>query len=174
MLTVPVNDRDHIQGPATAAVTVVEYGDFECPYCDEAYFVVKEIQRQLGDQLCFVFRHFPLADVHPHARHAAEASEVVGAQGKFWEMHDSLFEHQEQLDDAGLEEQAVALGLDRERFQQDMEHHTYAHHVQEDVESGRHSRVSGTPSFFINGVFHDDTYKLDVLLPAIKAVMRSA
>lgn len=173
MLTVPVSGRDHIQGPVTAVVTVVEYGDFECPYCGEAYLVVKEIQRQLGDRLCFVFRHFPLADVHPHARHAAEASEVAGAEGKFWEMHDSLFEHQDQLDDAGLERQAIVLNLDRERFREDMKHHTYVHHVQEDVESGRHSRVSGTPTFFINGVLHDDTYKLDVLLPAIKAAIAS-
>lgn len=174
MLTMAVSERDHMQGPVTAAVTVVEYGDFECPYCDEAYFVVKEIQKQLGNQLCFVFRHFPLTNVHPHARHAAEASEVAGAQGKFWEMHDSLFEHQNQLDDVGLEEQALSLNLDKKRFQEDMEQHTYAHHVQEDVESGRHSRVSGTPSFFINGILHDDTYKLDVLLPAIKAAMVSA
>ncbi len=174
MLTMPVSDRDHIQGSMTGGVIVVEYGDFECPYCAEAYTVMKEIQSQLGSQLCFVFRHFPLTNVHPHARHAAEAAEGAGSQGKFWEMHDSLFEHQDQLDDAGLEQQAVALNLNRERFQEDMEHHTYAHRVQEDVESARRSRVSGTPSFFINGVLHDDTYKLDVLLPAIKAAIVSA
>lgn len=174
MLTMPVSDRDHIQGLMTAAVTLVEYGDFECPYCEEAYFVVKEIQKELDNQLCFVFRHFPLTNVHPHARHAAEAAEVAGAQNKFWEMHGRLFEHQDQLDDAGLEEQAVALHLDKERFREDMEQHVYAHHVQEDVEGGRRSRVSGTPSFFINGILHDDTYKLDVLLPAIKAAMTSA
>ncbi len=174
MLTMPVSDRDHIQGSVTAAVTLVEYGDFECPYCEEAYFVVKEIQKELGNQLCFVFRHFPLTNVHPHARHAAEAAEVAGAQGKFWEMHERLFEHQDQLDDTGLEEQAIVLHLNTERFRKDMEKHVYAHHVQEDVEGGRRSRVSGTPSFFINGVLHDDTYKLDVLLPAIKAAMASA
>ncbi len=174
VLTEPISERDHIQGSVTAAVTVVEYGDFECPYCAEAYIVVKEIQRQLDSQLCFVFRHFPLTNVHPHARHAAEAAEEAGAQGKFWEMHNRLFEHQDRLDDEGLEQQAVALNLDRERFQEDMKHHVYAHRVQEDVESGRHSRVSGTPSFFINGMLHDDTYKLEVLLPAIKAAIASA
>jgi protein-disulfide isomerase len=171
MLTISANDRDHVQGPLTAAVLLVEYGDFECPYCEEAYFVVKKIQKELGNRLCFVFRHFPLTNVHPHARHAAEAAEAAGAQGKFWEMHGRLFEHQDRLDDMGLEEQAVALHLDKVRFQEDMRQHVYAHHVQEDVESGRHSRVSGTPSFFINGVLHDDTYKLDVLLQAIKAAM---
>ncbi|GAC1362627.1 MAG: hypothetical protein NVS2B12_05170 [Ktedonobacteraceae bacterium] len=171
MLTVPVSERDHIKGPATAVVTIVEYGDFECPYCAEAYLVVKEIQRQLSDQLRLIFRHFPLADVHPYARHAAE---VAGAQGKFWEMHNRLFEHQNQLNDDGLQLQAVVLDLNIESFQQDMKRHTYAHRVQEDVESGRHSRVSGTPTFFINGVLHDETYKLEVLLPAIKKIIESA
>jgi protein-disulfide isomerase len=101
-LTVPVSQRDHQQGPATAPVTLVEYGDYECPYCGEAYPIVKEIKLRLGDRLRFVFRNFPLTQSHPHAEHAAEAAEAAAAQGKFWEMHDSLFEHQQALDDTHL------------------------------------------------------------------------
>ncbi|MFL5626168.1 MAG: DsbA family protein [Ktedonobacteraceae bacterium] len=156
-----------MQGPANAAVTLVEYGDYECPYCGAAYSVVKEIQKLLGPQLRFVFRHFPVSNVHPHARHAAEAAEAAAIQGKFWEMHDQLFEHQAMLYDDHLIEYAKALDLDTERFRQDLTHHVYAQRVNEDVESARHSRVSGTPTFFINGRRHDDTYTLDVLLPAI-------
>jgi peroxiredoxin/predicted DsbA family dithiol-disulfide isomerase len=167
-LTLPVGERDHVRGPAVASVTLVEYGDFECPYCAAAYPVVKEIQRQLGSRLRFAFRHFPLTSTHPHARHAAESAEAAAAQGKFWEMHDYLFEHQDKLDDAHLAEYAANLGLDTERFNGDMAHHVFANRVNEDVESGRHSRVAGTPTFFINGVLHDDTYTLDVLLPAVR------
>src|SRR5438105_4769541 len=102
-LTVPVRpERDHIQGSTNAPLTLVEYGDFECPYCGAAYPVVKQIQQNLGDQLCFVFRNFPLSQSHPHAQQAAEAAEAAGAQGHFWEMHDTLFEHQQALDDADL------------------------------------------------------------------------
>src|SRR5438046_7506237 len=94
----PMPDRDHIQGPSDAPIKLLEYGDYECPYCGEAHPIVKEIQRRLGDQLCFVFRHFPLTQVHPHAEHAAEAAEAAAGQGKFWQMHDTLFEHQQTLD----------------------------------------------------------------------------
>jgi protein-disulfide isomerase len=167
-LTVPVSDRDHVQGPATASVTLVEYGDYECPYCAAAHPVVKEIQRQMGSRLRFAFRHFPVPSIHPHARHAAEAAEAAAAQGKFWEMHDYLFEHQDKLDDDHLAQYAAILGLDTERFNWDMANHVFAYRVNEDDASGRHSRVSGTPTFFINGVRHDDTYTLDVLLPAVR------
>ena len=167
-LTVPVSERDHIQGSITAAVTLVEYGDYECPYCALAYPVVKEIQRQLGPNLRFVFRHFPVTQIHPHARHAAEAAEAAAAQGKFWHMHEMLFEHQDALDDEHLLHYAAALGLDTERFKWELQNHVFAYRVDEDTESGRHSRVSGTPTFFINGIRHDDTYTLDVLLPAVR------
>ncbi|HEV2655675.1 MAG TPA: DsbA family protein [Ktedonobacteraceae bacterium] len=170
-LAVPVSERDHSQGAATAPVTLVEYGDFECPYCAEAYSVVKEIQRRLRSQLRVVFRNFPVTEVHPHARHAAEAAEAAAAQGKFWEMHDTLYEHQEQLDDASLARYAAELQLDTERFQREMAQHIYWRKVSDDVESGQHSRVRGTPTFFINGMRHDDTYTLDVLLPAIEKAL---
>jgi peroxiredoxin len=167
-LAMPVSERDHIQGPATAEVTLVEYGDYECPYCAEAYPVVKEIQRQMGPRLRFVYRHFPQPHIHPHARHAAEAAEAAAAQDKFWEMHGVLFEHQAMLDDEHLVQYAADLGLDTGRFTWELQNHVYAYRVDEDTESARHSRVSGTPTFFINGIRHDDTYTLDVLLPAVR------
>ena len=120
-LTQPVSERDHVQGPPTAPVTLVEYGDYECPYCGAAYPIVKEVKRRLGDRLRFVFRNFPLGNMHPHAEHAAEAAEAAAAQGKFWEMHDELYEHQRALDDAQLEGYAGAVGLDVERFDREME-----------------------------------------------------
>ena len=121
VLSVPVNKRDHIQGPETAPVTLVEYGDFECPYCAAAHVILKEVQTRMGDQLRFVFRHFPLTQIHPHAEPAAEASEAAGAQGQFWEMHDLLYENQPRLDPPHLLMYAEELGLDAERFARELE-----------------------------------------------------
>ena len=172
-LTPLVSQRDHQQGPETAPVTLVEYGDYECPYCGEAYPIVKEIQRRLGNRLRFVFRNFPLTQSHPHAEHAAEAAEAAAVQGKFWEMHDSLFEHQRALDDAHLVQYAIVLNLDKERFVREMTEHVHTNRVREDFLSGVRSGVNGTPTFFINGVRHDDSYALETLLAAIEAAMPS-
>src|SRR5437588_2114340 len=172
-LTPLVSQCDHQQGPETAPVTLVEYGDYECPYCGEAYPIVKEIQRRLGDRLRFVFRNFPLTQSHPHAEHAAEAAEAAAVQGKFWEMHDSLFEHQRALDDAHLVHYAVALRLEEERFKREMSEHVHTKRVREDFLSGVRSGVNGTPTFFINGVRHDDSYAMDSLLASIEAAMPS-
>ena len=150
-LTPPVSERDHIAGPDDAPVTLVEYGDYECPYCGMAYPIVKAAQQRLGDQLRFVFRNFPLRESHPHAQHAAEAAEAAGAQGKFWEMHDMLFEHQDSLGDEDLITYADALGLDSEQFVDDLASGTYTPRVREDFRSGVRSGVNGTPTFFING-----------------------
>jgi protein-disulfide isomerase len=119
-LTLPVSQRDHRRGPETAQVTVVEYGDYECPSCGEAFPIIKEIARRLGDRLRFVFRNFPLTQIHPHAEHAAEAAEAAAGQGKFWQMHGSLFEHQQALDDAHLVHYASALNLNEETFKSEM------------------------------------------------------
>ncbi len=168
-LTLPVGERDHIQGPATAPVTLVEYGDYECPHCGRAYPIVKHVQQRLDNRLRFVFRNFPLAESHPHAEHAAEAAEAAAAQGHFWEMHDALFENQRALGDEHLVRYAAAHGLDRERFTGDMSEHTYAPRVREDFMSGVRSGVNGTPTFFINGVRYDDSWDAETLLAALQA-----
>ena len=167
-LAVPVSEHDHAQGPATAPVTLVEYGDYECPYCGMAYPIVKEVQRRMGDRLRFVFRNFPLTNAHPHAEHAAEAAEAAADQGKFWEMHDYLYQHQRALDDPHLLQAAEVLGLDVARFRQETEAHTHAARVREDFMGGVRSDVNGTPSFFINGGRHDESYDLETLLAALE------
>src|SRR6202521_5290345 len=143
-LTPPVSARDHVAGADDAPVTLVEYGDYECPYCGMASPIVKTAQRELGGQLRFVFRNFPLAEAHPHARMAAQAAEAAGAQGKFWEMHDMLFEHQDALEPEDLVSYAKALGLDAQRFAHDLEAGTYEKRVRDDFRSGVRSGVNGT------------------------------
>jgi protein-disulfide isomerase len=167
----PVSSRDHIKGPRNATVTLVEYGDFECPYCAQAYWHVKELEQTLGHLMCFVFRNFPLANIHPHAEHAAEAAESAGAQEKFWEMHDVLFEHQDALEDPNLVEYAAAIGLDVARFIHDMSEHRYAGRVREDFFSGVRSGVDGTPTFFINGRRRQGSFDVRSLLAAIEDVI---
>jgi len=169
-MTVPVSaDRDHIQGPDGAPVTLVEYGDYECPYCGAAYPVLKEAQAQMGDGLRFVFRNFPITTSHPHAEKAAEAAEAASVQGHFWEMHDHLYEHQQQLTGEHLHAHAQVLGLDLERFDQDLADNVYAPRVREDFMSGVRSGVNGTPTFFINGVRYDGSPDLDSLLAAVRS-----
>jgi protein-disulfide isomerase len=173
-LVLPVSDeRDHIQGPAAAPVTLLEYGDYECPYCGAAYPIVKQVQAQLGDQLRFVFRNFPITTSHPHAEQAAEAAEAAAAQDRFWEMHDHLYEHQRRLGEADLRGYARELGLDVDRFSDDLAQHVHAARVREDFMSGVRSGVNGTPTFYINGVRHDDSYELETLLAAIEDASQS-
>jgi protein-disulfide isomerase len=152
-LTLPVsNKRDHVQGRSNGPVTLVEYGDYECPYCGQTYPIVREIQNQLKRHLRFVFRNFPLVQVHPHAQQAAEAAEAAGGQKKFWQMHDILYENQQALDHYHLIEYANMLDLDIEKFNNDLLGHKYAEHIHEDFVSGVRSGVNGTPTFFINGI----------------------
>jgi Na+:H+ antiporter, NhaA family len=155
-LTPPVDPaRDHVRGRADAPVTLVEYADFQCPYCGDAYPVVHELLERFGDQLRFVFRHMPLADLHPRAQVAAEAAEAAGAQGRFWEMHDHLFEHQLELADEDLLDHAEAIGVaDRERFAAELSDGVHARRVESDLQSGARSGVPSTPRFFINGLIH--------------------
>jgi protein-disulfide isomerase len=158
-LTPAVDDeRDHIAGPASAPVTLVEYGDYQCPYCGMAHPIVKSLQQVLGDELRFVFRNFPLSDSHPNAEHAAEAAESAGAQGLFWEMHDTLYENQQALDDRALLSYAEQVGLDTDQLATDLEHGTYRPRIREDFRSGVRSGVNGTPSFFINGIRYDGSW----------------
>ncbi len=168
VLTMPVTqDRDHIQGPADAAVTLVQYGDYECPYCGAAYPIIKEVQARMGERLRFVFRNFPISTSHPHAERAAEAAEAAAAQGRFWEMHDLLYENQRRLRDEDLRAYAEQLGLDVELFEKELAEHVHAERVHEDFMSGVRSGVNGTPTFYINGARHDDSYEMEVLLSAL-------
>jgi len=170
-LTVPINEHDHVLGPITASVTMVEYGDYECPHCGQAHHMVKQLRQLMGHRMCLVFRHFPLTTVHPHAQQAAEAAEAAGVQGKFWEMHDVLFEHQYALEPSDLLQYAAALGLDVPRFSSELARHIHAPRVREHFMSGVRSGVNGTPTFFINGMRHDGSYDLDTLVDAIEAAM---
>jgi protein-disulfide isomerase len=170
-LSLPVSERDHSQGNLTAPLTLVEYGDYECPYCGAAYPVVKQVQHRLENRLRFVFRNFPLTQVHPHAQSAAEAAEAAGAQGAFWEMHDTLYENQDALDDLGLVQYAATIGLDVSKFELDLTAHTYTGRVREDFQSGVHSGVNGTPTFFINGRRHDGSYDFGSLLTALEVAV---
>ena len=168
-LTPPVSEADHRSGPGDAPVTLVEYGDFECPYCGAAYPQVEEVRRRMGARLRFVYRHFPLTQMHPHALHAAEAAEAAGAQGKFWQMHALLFEHQDALEDADLSLYAKAIALDVKRFTSELASEAHAARIREQIRSGIRSGVNGTPTFFINGVRYDGSWAASDLLSALEA-----
>jgi protein-disulfide isomerase len=167
-LVMPVGERDHVQGSATASVTLVEYGEYECPYCRAAVPIVQELQGLLPDQLRFVFRHFPLENLHPHARRAAAAAEAAAAQGRFFEMHDVLFEHQDALEDENLTGYAAQLGLDAARFREDLGSRAPSRRVSEDFESGVRSGVRGTPTFYLDDLRYDNLVGVRELLASIR------
>jgi len=154
-LTLPDPERDHISGSADGLIRLLEYGDYECPFCAEVQPIVKEIQRRLSDDLLFGFRNFPLTNIHPHSEHAAEAAEAAGMQKNFWSMHDTLFENQRALDDDDLAEYAAELGLDETRLIREVTASVYAPRIREDFKSGVRGGVNGTPTFFINGERYD-------------------
>ncbi|HLM59482.1 MAG TPA: thioredoxin domain-containing protein, partial [Pyrinomonadaceae bacterium] len=168
LLSRPVGDADHIQGIETAPVTLLMYGAYECPHCVEGNKIVKQLQQRLGETLRFVFRHFPRINVHPHAEAAAEVAEAAGQQNKFWEMHDRLFENYNRLDGEHLVGYAEEMGLDMRQFDRAITGRLFIERVQEDLQSGLASGVRGTPSYFINGVRHNGSGELGVLLEAIK------
>jgi Na+:H+ antiporter, NhaA family len=167
-LVMPVGDRDHVLGPDDAPVTLVEYGDYECFHCRQVGLVIEKLRERFGDRIRYVYRHFPIRSTHPHAQRAAEAAEAAGAQGKFWEMHDLLFEHQGALDPAHLVEYADSLGLDMQRFERDLAERTYAGRVRQDFQSGVRSGANATPTFFLNGVRYDGAWDLDSLRAEIE------
>ncbi|HEU0285576.1 MAG TPA: thioredoxin domain-containing protein, partial [Nocardioidaceae bacterium] len=171
-LAAPVEpERDHVRGPGDAPVTVVEYGDFECPYCGRAEPVIRELLAEHGD-VRYVWRHLPLSDVHPRAQLAAEAAEAAADQGAFWRMHDKLFEHQDALRPVDLVAYARELGLDVERFRDDLRRHAWTSRVAEDVDSADLSGVSGTPTFFINERRHQGAYDIATLSAAVKTARK--
>lgn len=165
----PVTDQDHRLGAAEATCTLVEYGDYQCPYCGQTYPIIKRLRTHFADDLRFVFRNFPLGEMHPQAEHAAETAMFAGKHGKFWEMHDLLYEHQQRLDDDGLLEMAGNLNLDVDLLRQDLAAGTYLAAVKSDFRSGVRSGVNGTPTFFINGQRHDAGFDLETLTGAIQA-----
>ena len=168
-LAVPVSeDRDHIWGPRAAPVTLVQYGDYECPYCGQAYYVVKELEQRAGNLMRFVFRNFPLTTVHPHAERAAEAAEAAGAQGKFWKMHDILYENQQALEDEDLMEYGALVSLDINPIRSRYAGRPVSKPDTRRLPSGTRSGVNGTPTFFINGLRHDGSLDLVSLMTAIE------
>ena len=171
-LAVPVNAQDHILGPSHAAVTVVEYGDFECPNCKQAAPAVKMLLERFPGRVRLVWRHFPLEEVHPHALGAALASEVAAAQGKFWPMHDLLFDDQRHLDASHLRRHAAALELDLRRYDADMADTVYLQRVREDIEGASMSGVRSTPTFFVNGEIHDVSFGLQGLFDSVEAALQ--
>ena len=166
-LALPDPERDHIYGSANGSIKLLEYGDYQCPFCGAAHPIVKEIQRRLGDDLLFAFRHFPLTNIHPHAEHASEAAEAAGAQGNFWGMHDLLFENQGALQDENLVEYAAELGLDQTRLNREVTSEVYARRIREDFKNGVRGGVNGTPTFFINGERYDGEFSIKHLLNAL-------
>jgi protein-disulfide isomerase len=166
-LRVPVSDEDHSEGPQAAPLTMVEYGDFECPYCGRAYPIVRELQRGFGNDLRFVFRHFPLRHVHYRAMAAAKACEAAGLQGRFREAFAFLFEHQRTLGEDAFFGFAASQGLDAKRFALDMESPAVERRILKDIEGGVRSGVNGTPTFFINGVRYDGDWSLEPLRSAL-------
>lgn len=168
-LTIPVGPDDHIQGPETGPVTLVEYGDYQCPVCATAYVIVQGVQERLGPLLRFVFRNFPLSQVHPQAALAAEAAEAAGAQGRFWEMHDALYENQPALSPELIGALARRLDLDMERFENDLASGRFRERVKRDFMGGVRSGVGGTPTFFINGERYEDSWDESSLVSALRA-----
>lgn len=166
----PITDADHVRGGEHAAVTLVEFGDYECPGCGEAYLVIKRIESEMGDALRFVFRHFPYSRLHPHAELAAQAAEAAGAQGSFWEMHDLLFQNQQALEFDDLVRYAEQLSLDLEQFRVDLKSEKYLERVRSDFRSGVQNGVFGTPAIFLNGIRHNDGTDYDTLSAAIARI----
>jgi protein-disulfide isomerase len=173
-LKLPVGKKDHVQGSPDAKVTLIEYGDYQCPYCGEAHGIVKRVQEKFGSDLRFVFRNFPLTEVHPRAEFGAEMAESAADQGKFWEMHDFLYEHQSYLsNEEFFLKYAEKLGLDAQRIRKEIATHVHAPRIHEDFIGGVRSGVNGTPTFFINDLRHNGDYQFETLVSAIENVLRS-
>jgi protein-disulfide isomerase len=167
----PLNARDHVRGNPEAPIQLVEYGDYECPFCGRAHLVVKAIEQALGDDLLYAFRHFPLTQVHPHAMRAAQAAEAAALQGGFWKMHDMLFTHQDALDEPHLFSYAELCGLDMEQFARDIDSDEVAERVRSDFLSGARSGVNGTPTFFVNGTRYEGSWEPNTFLAVLRQLL---
>jgi protein-disulfide isomerase len=172
-LQIPVNSADHLQGDAQALVILVEYGDYECPHCGHAYPIVKQVQNHFGKRLAFVFRNFPLSQIHPNAESAAEAAEFAGAHERFWEMHDAIFENQDELGRTMLRELAKQLELSPQSLDRALDNGEFASRVKQDFLGGVRSGVNGTPTFFINGQRHNGSFEFEDLVEAVEAASKA-
>jgi protein-disulfide isomerase len=170
----PVNKKDHIQGNITAPIELLEYGDYQCPHCGRAYPIIKNVQRRFGDDLKFVFRNFPLSEMHPDALNAALAAEAAGLQNKFWEMHDIIYENQQDLGLESLFSYAKTIGLDLQRFENDFQKEALRTKVEDDFESGVRSGVNGTPTFFINGKKYVGEWEEHTLSQYLKSLLAAS
>ena len=170
-LAVPVTEEDHAHGDASAPVTLVEYGDYQCPSCGDAFPIVQQVQKHFGKQLRFVFRNFPLP-MHPFAEPAAEAAEFAASKDKFWQMHDALYENQVAMDEGLFPKLGKKLGLDAEGLTDALEEEEFADHIEEDMKSGEASGVRGTPTFYINGQRQDGSFDYETLTEAISAALK--
>lgn len=169
----PVTKRDHILGIKTAPLALLEYGDYQCPSCSESYLVVQEVLRQLGKNVVYIFRNFPLTDIHPDAFDAALAAEAAALQNKFWEMYNLLYQNQDHLSGQNLIEYAKEIGLDMSRFEQDIQSQMLSSKIEADIESGLKSGVNGTPTFYINGDKYEGDWENDELIEALKSLLIS-
>ena len=169
-----VSSKDHSQGNNNAPIVLVEYGDYQCPYCGQAYPIVKAVQKAMGNDLKFVFRNFPLTEMHPNAENAALAAEAAAMENKFWQMHDMLYENQQQLDPQDLTAYAKKIGLNASEFQKDSESDAASTKVESDFESGVKSGVNGTPSFYINGVKYDGSWDEESLTQYLKGQLQES
>jgi protein-disulfide isomerase len=173
-LAVPLQPTDHVLGPEHARTKIVEYGDFECPTCKQAAPAIRMLLDRFPNQICFSYRHFPLIDAHPHALVAAEVSESAAAQGKFWQMHDLLFDRQEHLKEKDLRDYAQTLALDMSRYTAEMDDHIYLQRVREHMDGGSRSHIRSTPAFFINGILQDVSFGMQALHKAVEAAVARA
>lgn len=171
-MSLKVNANDHVLGNANAPIELIEYADYQCPYCRQAYFIIKNIRKELGDDLRFIFRNFPLAELHPHAVHAAIAAETASAQNNFWEMHDIIFENQRYLDDHHLLQYAKEIGLDVNRFEKDFGKDPYFQKVNHDYETGIQNNVDSTPTFFINGKRYEGRWADDSFITYLRSLIK--
>lgn len=172
MKNLKTSEKDHIAGSVTAKVEIMEYADYQCPYCKDAYFIIKKIQEELGEDIRLVFRNFPLTDLHPNALHAAVAAEIADSEGQFWEMHDILFENQKNLQDSDLLQYAKALGLNHKKFEDGFDDITYYRKIEEDYKSGVANGVLGTPTFFINKKKYEGDWTSSQFIDYLKSLLR--
>lgn len=174
MSSIKIEASDHIQGSTSAPIVLVEYADYQCPYCGQAYPIIKQLQKKFGENMAFVFRNYPIQELHPYALHVAIAVETASLQGKFWEMHDMIFENQRNLDDQSLVDYARRIGVDTEKFENDFGSKATVNKVEKDMESGNEAGVQGTPAFFVNGKYFTGNWTTSEFMEYLESLLKDA